>query len=181
MANSGATRAVRSWRRDAGLAEAVTDNPRGIGVNETDLVTIATTSTMVTAPSRSLTSKTPAPVLLVDDDRWYPVEDRYKEAFIAKGIPLTCGIPQSGQGATTTSPLTTTLSMYPVTVWFTGYDWYAPVTDVEIQRLMAYLDGGGRLLLSSQDFVYHHEGEPLTRRRGYWPLTGRIPQLRRSA
>lgn len=142
--------------------------PGGIGVNETDLVTIATTSTMVTAPvTVSLTSKTPAPVLLVDDDRWYPVEDRYKEAFIAKGIPFDLWDTQSGQGGTTTtSPLTTTLAMYPVTVWFTGYDWYAPVTDVEIQRLMAYLDGGGRLLLSSQDFVYHHEGEPLTRRLG---------------
>lgn len=142
--------------------------PGGIGINVANLVTIATTSTLVTAPvTVSLTSKTPAPVLLVDDDRWYPVEDRYKEALIAEGIPFDLWDTQSGQGdTTTTSPPTTTLAMYPVTVWFTGYDWYAPVTDIEMQRLTAYLDGGGRLLLSSQDFVYHHEDEPLTHRLG---------------
>lgn len=142
--------------------------PEGTSVNESDHVTMAATSALVTTPTTvSVTSKTPAPVLLVDDDRWYPVEDRYQEALAAGGIPFDLWDTQSGQGgATTASLLTTTLAMYPVTVWFTGYDWYAPVTDDEVQGLMAYLDGGGRLLLSSQDFVYHHEDEPLTDRLG---------------
>jgi len=55
------------------------------------------------------------------------------------------------------------LQRYPVVVWFTGYDWYAPVTADEEVTLAAYLDGGGRLFLSSQDFLYYHHGDPFSR------------------
>jgi len=44
--------------------------------------------------------------------------------------------------------------MYPVVVWFTGYDWYETLTTEEEMRLAEYLSQGGRLLLSSQDYLY---------------------------
>jgi len=55
------------------------------------------------------------------------------------------------------------LHRYPVVVWFTGYDWYAPVTAEEEAALTAYLDAGGRLFLSSQDFLYYHHDSPFSR------------------
>ncbi len=143
--------------------------PLEAAVNAIDVLTLEVKSTQVPVPlTISVTTKTPAPVLLVDDDRWYPVQDLYTEAMSAAHIPFDVWDTRSGLGGTPTaySPPTATLTMYPVVVWFTGYDWYAPIVPEEAQRLLAYLDQGGRLLLSSQDFVYHHEDEPLAHRLG---------------
>ncbi|MCC6790303.1 MAG: DUF11 domain-containing protein [Thermomicrobiales bacterium] len=38
--------------------------------------------------------------------------------------------------------------------WYTGYDWYDPLNAEDERRLASYLDGGGRILLSSQDYLY---------------------------
>jgi uncharacterized repeat protein (TIGR01451 family) len=51
-----------------------------------------------------------------------------------------------------------------VVVWWTGYDWYAPITDDEEASLKTYLDSGGRLFLSSQDFLYYHHDDLFNRR-----------------
>jgi uncharacterized repeat protein (TIGR01451 family) len=56
------------------------------------------------------------------------------------------------------------LQWYRVVVWWTGYDWYAPITDSEVASLKAYLDRGGRLFLSSQDFLYHRQDDLFSRR-----------------
>jgi uncharacterized repeat protein (TIGR01451 family) len=56
------------------------------------------------------------------------------------------------------------LKHYPIVVWWTGYDWYAPVTADEEAALETYLDGGGRLFLSSQDFLYYHHEDPFSRK-----------------
>jgi uncharacterized repeat protein (TIGR01451 family) len=39
-------------------------------------------------------------------------------------------------------------------IWFTGYDWYRTLTPADEERLATYLESGGRLLLSSQDYLY---------------------------
>ena len=61
---------------------------------------------------------------------------------------------------------TETLNLYPVLIWFTGYDWYAPIINIERDRILEYLDQGGRLILSSQDFLYYHETDALAKRLG---------------
>jgi hypothetical protein len=61
--------------------------------------------------------------------------------------------------------LTSTLLRYPLLLWFTGYDWYAPVTKEEEAQLLFYLNHGGRLLLSGQDFIREEE-RPLGSRMG---------------
>jgi hypothetical protein len=143
--------------------------PLGAAVNVTDLLTFTVDSTLLgeslTAPLRT---KTPAPVLLVDDERWYPMESYYLEALEARGVPFDVWSTDHARlGGLHTGPLTqTTLERYPITVWFTGYDWYAPVTSEEETLLFDYLGEGGRLLLSSQDFLYYHENSSLAERLG---------------
>jgi len=135
----------------------------------TDLLTFTVDSTLL---GRSLTAalrtKTPAPVLLVDDERWYPMETYYLEALEARGVPFDVWSTDHGRaGGLHTGPLTqATLNNYPIVVWFTGYDWYAPVTSEEETLLFDYLGEGGRLLLSSQDFLYYHEDDLLAERLG---------------
>lgn len=102
-------------------------------------------------------TKTPAPVLLVDDDRFYSFADSYKTALAAGHIPFDYyQVPKSWSGAVPPSPSLATLQMYPITVWYTAYDWYQPLIPEEELRLMSYLDGGGRLFFSSQDFLYRY-------------------------
>jgi uncharacterized repeat protein (TIGR01451 family) len=100
-------------------------------------------------------SKSPAPVLLVDDDRWFSFASEYKAALEANNIPYDYWlVPKSWSGAVPPSPPLAALQMYPMTVWYTAYDWFQPLTTTEEDRLAAYLNGGGRLLFSGQDYIY---------------------------
>lgn len=124
-----------------------------------DTFTISAQSTNNTTVSKTVTrtSKTPAPVLLVDDDRWYSFAEEFKESLAANGIPYDYWlVPKSWGGPVPPSPPLKTLEMYPITVWYTAYDWFQPLTPTEEDRLVSYLEGGGRLFLSSQDFLYKH-------------------------
>jgi hypothetical protein len=104
-------------------------------------------------------TRAPAPVLLVDDDRWYDVEDHYRDALDANGIPYDeWEVPWNFSGGQPPSPPLEILQMYPMVLWFSAYDWYQPLTSVEEQRLAAYLDGGGRLYYNGQDYLYYSEG-----------------------
>ena len=113
--------------------------------------------------TRTLRSKTPAPVLLVDDDRWYNMEAYYTRTLASLHIPFDIwdNDHSSGGYVGATSPPTATLQQYALVVWYTAYDWVRPILDSEAQRLQAYLDRGGRLFLSSQEFLYYHEDETL--------------------
>ncbi len=118
----------------------------------------------------SLTAKTPAPVLLVDGSRFFDMQAHYKDALEQSGIfydvhrikkqwPLN--VPSDDQ-----------LSMYPLVVWYTAYDWYRPIGDEEEARLLTYLGGGGRVFLSSQDLLYYKHDTALARDfLGVWSYT----------
>jgi uncharacterized repeat protein (TIGR01451 family) len=123
-----------------------------------DLVTItARSATGTTTATRE--TRAPAPVLLVDDDRWYNVEDHYRDALAANGIPYDeWQVPWSFSGGQPPSPPTWTLQMYPMVLWFSAYDWYQPLISVEEGRLATYLDGGGRLYYNGQDYLYRTDG-----------------------
>ncbi|MCX8067426.1 MAG: DUF11 domain-containing protein, partial [Anaerolineae bacterium] len=109
-----------------------------------------------------LTTKAPAPVLLVDDDRWYEQAPKYRAAMEAAGIPYDLWETQPAVGSGGPGgPPAQVLRWYPIIVWWTGYDWYEPVTKDEEAALVAYLEGGGRLFLTAQDFLYYHAGGPL--------------------
>ena len=97
----------------------------------------------------TVTAKTPAPILFVDDDRWFNYQDRYTTTLSALDLSYdyfdTLGSRET--------PSTETLKRYHLVVWATGYDWLSPLTLDDESHLGAYLDGGGRLLLSSQDLL----------------------------
>jgi len=140
--------------------------PYGVLWDAQDIVTLTARSTI----SRTLTTqvalktKAPAPILLVDDDRWYNQEARYETALRATALPYDYWrTGQNGREPAGSSPSLQMLRLYPIVVWYTGYDWYAPVTREEEAMLRAYLEEGGRLFLSSQDFLYYHHSDPLAR------------------
>lgn len=143
--------------------------PAETGINVSNMLTVTAASPfLATETAITLRAKTPAPVLLVDDDRWYPMEERYTTALAARGVPFDVWDTAENLGGIpgARSPDLTVFQRYPLLVWFTGYDWYAPVLPAEAAALLTYLDGGGRLLLSSQDFLYDHSDSPLARRLG---------------
>ena len=123
--------------------------------NVSDTVTVTAHSTLSPTLARSslLTTKTPAPILLVDDDRWYDQEAHYQAALQANGLPYDYWN-VNGAGWPYNSPPLEILQRYPILVWFTGYDWYQTLTPDEEARLTTYLEGGGRLFLSGQDYLY---------------------------
>jgi len=136
--------------------------PSTAGWDARDVVTLTARSSISStlAQTAVLTSKVPAPILLVDDDRWYDQEAKYEAALASVSLRYDYWhTGQAGDEPAEGSPPPDVLQRYPIVVWFTGFDWYAPVTAEEESTLAAYLDSGGRLFLSSQDFLYyHHDG-----------------------
>jgi uncharacterized repeat protein (TIGR01451 family) len=128
------------------------DVPPEVGWNATDVVTL--TAHSLTDPTQvaqaTFHSKTPAPVLLVDDHRWYDMLGSYQAALEAHHLPYDVWRVQELRQ----SPTQARLQSHPVVIWFTAYDWYKTLTPDDEARLAGYLDNGGRLLLSSQDYLY---------------------------
>lgn len=125
--------------------------PPAAGWDERDVARLTAAAPGI-SQSLDLTTKAPAPVLYVDDDRFYTERRVYMGAFAAAGIPydywlIGWSYNEPGLG----SPPAGVLGMYPIVVWSTGYDWYDPLSQAEESRLADYLRHGGRLLLSSQD------------------------------
>lgn len=133
-----------------------------------DVVTLTAQSSLSPslALSATLTSKAPAPILLVDDDRWYEQQEKYQAAMEGADLPYDFWQIRAAIGSgPDLSPPAETLQRYPIVVWWTGYDWYRPVTEEEISALREYLDSGGRLFLSSQDFLYYHYDDSFSQDR----------------
>jgi len=131
-----------------------------------DALTLTARSSLSPTLSRHavLTTKAPAPLLLVDDDRWYEQVEKYRAAMDGASMPYDLWQINAAVGsARDRSPPLAVLQEYPIVIWWTGYDWYRPVTAEEEATLAAYLDGGGRLFLSSQDFMYYHQDGLLSR------------------
>jgi len=127
-------------------------------VSATSIVTV--TSQLLSASHQLSTravmvrTKAPAPILLVDDDRWYDVEEYYQAPLRSLGYPFDTWTVGWNSTEADGSPNEDRLGMYPMVVWFTGYDWAQTLDPVEEQRLARYLDNGGRLFLSAQDYLF---------------------------
>ena len=130
--------------------------PPDVAWNVTDVVTLTARSQAdaVQAAQASLATKAPAPVLLVDDHRWYNTSDRYRGALEANHLPYDVWAKDLSASLDAQSPSLQRLERYPIVIWFTAYDWHRTLTSAEEARLANYLDAGGRLVLSSQDYLY---------------------------
>ncbi len=131
-------------------------------VNHTFTVTAVSQANPAVKISLPFHHKTPGYVLLVDDDRWYDQEAVYRAALNEAGVPFDEWNTEWRNGDRHSPPLTL-LTAYDFVIWYTGYDWFDPIKPEENESLSAYLDQGGRLFLSSQDFLYYHHNTRLAR------------------
>jgi hypothetical protein len=107
---------------------------------------------LVTSTVRSI--KAPASILVVDDDRWYEVGGAYEAALAANGVSYDVWrVPTAWIGGEAATPSADRMKWYPLVMWFTGYDWFQTLTPANTLALQSYLQQGGRLLLSSQEFM----------------------------
>ena len=123
-------------------------------------VTAVSTNQPAISTTLTLHHKIPGRILLVADERWYDQRAVYTAALDKLGTPYDLwwtGWKQMGRE----SPPARILAAYDIILWYTGYDWFQPVTPAEEQALADFLTGGGRLFLSSQDFMYYHHDSAL--------------------
>ena len=122
-------------------------------------------ATSTTFPSQNaqlhIRHQTPGQILFVDDDRWYERQDALINSLDQMGLSYdiweTGWPPSTGRG----SPSTELLQAYDIIVWYTGYDWFRPITTEENEAIHDYLAEGGRLFLTSQDYLYYHWHQPV--------------------
>ncbi len=131
------------------------DVPADAAWHVSDAVTI-TAQSILSPTIRStgvISTQTPAPILLVDHDRWYDVESTYRAALDQNGLPYDFwNVGWTGpmrMGA----PSADLLRMHPIIVWFTGYDWFSPLSASDESHLGSALDAGSRLWLISPDYL----------------------------
>ncbi len=132
------------------------DVPANAPANARDTITLTVQSTTYPTLTAYITrtTKSPAPLLLVDDDRWYDFEGAFTQSLTAAGFTFDVWRVQGQQSPAQGTPPLAILNRYPQVVWFTGYDWFDPLKPEEEATLKAYLDGGGRLAFSSQEYLY---------------------------
>lgn len=109
----------------------------------------------------TLHHKTPGHILFVDDDRFFDSEETLLNALNTNGLTYDVWSTSGVSSAANNLP-TGILPYYDLVLWYTGYDWFAPITSAERQAIEQYLAQGGRLLLTSQDYLYHHPHDSLT-------------------
>jgi hypothetical protein len=121
------------------------------GATGTNTATVTATSVGSPGVSASATLKTIAvtvDTLLVDEDGNAPdVQSVYAAALTGAGVSFDTW----DVDADSNLPANYLLAHRNV-VWFTGNTYPAPITPYEA-RLQAFLDGGGRLLMSGQDIL----------------------------
>ncbi len=106
--------------------------------------------------------KVPGHILFVDDDRFYDQTAEFTAAL--DNMDLTYDRWDTGHaGLARNGPSLALLQNYDFVIWYTGYDWFQPITPAENQALTGYLAQGGRLFLTSQDFLYYHYQSALAR------------------
>lgn len=139
--------------------------PEGLGNDEhhTILVSAAVQGSAAgLEPTAFITiaHKTPGSILLVDDDRFQSAEQVYRRVMDRAGLQYD--VWETGwQNDVRGSPRAEFLQAYDLVIWFTGYDWFQPVTPEENSALRSFLDGGGRLFLSSQDYLARNGDSPI--------------------
>jgi len=113
----------------------------------------------------SLRHKISGHILLVDDDRWYDQQAVYMAMLDEMNLNYDVWDIAGNKGGTKRgSPPLEILNRYDIVLWYTAYDWFRPITPAENADLAAFLAQGGRLFLTSQDFLYYNENTELARR-----------------
>lgn len=139
------------------------DVPPSLAVDHQETFWLRATSVNVPSYQEEMpfSLKAPGHILLVDDDRWYDRKAVYQTALDEAGVVYDFWETDTTNGGMG-SPPGDLLNYYDIILWYTGYDWLQPVTEAESESLYDYLAQGGRLFLSSQDYLLRHPTDPLT-------------------
>ncbi len=86
-------------------------------------------------------------LLLVDDDTGLDIDTFYAKSLSDVGQSF-----ERWDVSTQGSPATA-LANYDYAVWFTGDTRPTPMSETDVAGLIGFLGNGGRLLITSQDFV----------------------------
>ncbi|HTP09549.1 MAG TPA: CHRD domain-containing protein [Anaerolineae bacterium] len=125
--------------------------PMGVANSAQDTPMLIATSEAAPSAMGSATVKTTAvtaKILLVDDDDNNPdVQDYYRAALDATGIPYDYWDIQNDGVLTLNN-----IMAHDAIVWFTGGSYPAPLAAYE-SKLATFLNGGGKLFMSGQDIL----------------------------
>ena len=139
------------------------DNVVLTAIAEPAFSSVNPTATQTATASLAFLSKTPASLLLVDDERFTKSEVKYLEALASAGnVSVDRWDTRQGIGLASSPPITV-LKQYSMVIWYNGYDWFDPVSVAEQNVLRAYLQGGGRLFLTSQAMLQYTEANAFDR------------------
>jgi uncharacterized repeat protein (TIGR01451 family) len=149
---------------ESAIITVTTHIPASAAWNVSDTINIRAVSqdTTQTSASFAFVTKTPSPVLFVDDDRFYDVEQNYLSVMNARDID-TDRWDTGWRNRFPSSPSVDFLKRYPIVVWSNGYDWFDPIKPVEQEALRQYLDAGGKLFFVSQAALAYTELSALNR------------------
>jgi len=131
--------------------------PSGAGPGDFDTAILRTTSVNgpdISATVPFTTAVLGGDILLVDDDSdCYGLTDvgpHYRSALAHNGYPYDYWDVCSAWR----SPDLAALQQYEVVIWFTGGDYEDTLSPSDEGTLISYLDGGGTLFFSAQDYLY---------------------------
>ena len=117
--------------------------------NDTTFTATSSADSTVTGSATLTTIAVATDTLLVDNDTNQPVDSApyYEDALLANGVSYSywdlAANPQVPESY---------LAAHTNVIWFTGNSYPAPIGPYETE-LAAFLDGGGRLLMSGQDIL----------------------------
>ncbi|MBN1955322.1 MAG: S8 family serine peptidase [Anaerolineae bacterium] len=98
----------------------------------------------------SFTTQAAACILMVDDDQDLPDVQAYYVGAL-QNLGYTYDVWDT---STMGDPPLAHLSGYPHVIWATGYPWVDTLNAANEAALAGYLDGGGNLFLSSEDYLF---------------------------
>ncbi|MGD2207523.1 MAG: S8 family serine peptidase, partial [Anaerolineae bacterium] len=98
--------------------------PVGVSWNISNVVTL--TARSLTDPAlaarAAFHSKAPAPILLVDDHRWYDTLHKYRAALENNHLPYDLSTTRPAPFRDASNPSLRRLQRYPIVIWFTAYN-----------------------------------------------------------
>lgn len=105
------------------------------------------------------------PILLVIDDRGNGFETIWENSLDDAGFTGLYDEAYVAEGAD--GPDSSTLMSYDLVIWFTGKNWTSTISVTDETNLKTFLDNGGSLLISSEDYLYDRFGDSATSATGF--------------
>ena len=148
--------------------------PDGVA-NGTTFVTSIVADTGAITKRVPLLHRTAGSILFVDDDRWYDYDQHYRNELDRLGVQYdywNVGWKANDGHGSISAEL---LNLYDIVIWYTGADWFQPLSRTEMEMLSSFIDAGGRVFLTGQSILSHHSGSTLRQYLGVYEWQDSVP------